>query len=311
MFNIIKEKLAKRKASKLSHMRMNKAMLDIPDLSRGRYILPFDHYTEGVKELLKSIEEKYEIDFIGNWWIEGNPYKGLNITLTPISTPKWKNNVAKALFIRGWSKVAFRIGLPIKSELQIHTKASSELAGENHKLYEILRDVNQPTERRQNAFDQMASSFAKVPTPNNVKVIGQPVTSSRPEPSSEEVMANLLEEISSKTEASVELIKPDYPPDLQALLEKARFFSTTQPDLALFYFNKVVEEFNESSELWTQRGVCIALINSGQVLINLNQPDEAITLLRQVIVKAGSDEDLELEAFNAVSLIEKAESIKK
>lgn len=308
----IKKRLKTWYAEWLDWRRVRNSMINLSDWSRARFIMPMENHTEKVNEFIAYIEKSgiYEIEYIGNWWIEGNTYKGLNFTLNPIGKPRWKFKLLKYLWSIGIP--TFGLRLPIKTEIQIHTEQSSALAEQNHELYKILRDESQPLEDRQEAFDKMVSSFAMVTVPDNIESIGQPVSVSRPEPepSPEEIISSLFEEILNTTGLKVETIKPEYPPRMQQLLDHARSTYRHQPNTAILYFEQVVEEFDSSTDLWVCRGVATALSNSGEVMMYLGEYDKAINYFNRAIEKAGSDPDLKLESDNAAERIKEALKLK-
>jgi hypothetical protein len=58
--------------------------------------------------------------------------------------------------------------------------SSFELKMRNHVSYEIQRDLAQPLELRQQAFDHMAEHSGHLPHPQGIERIGRPVFTKRP-----------------------------------------------------------------------------------------------------------------------------------
>lgn len=251
------------------------------DQFAARYTIPDEVMARVADDLFAKIakEDGKEIEFIGNWWIEGNPYKGLNCVV--LDHEEY-----------------------MKFEIQLHTPESARLAKANHPDYEISRDWEQPIERRQAAFDRMVARFAKVPHPPGIERIGTPVKVSRPVPEPEpidpreEILARVTEAVEKLgIGARVEPIEPEYPDKLRYLLESGRTsMSLRHYRTALREFDQLIAEFGDSSELWSKRGVANATVNSGIALERLGKFDEAIDRFDRVIDQAAEDQDVWQEA---------------
>jgi tetratricopeptide (TPR) repeat protein len=301
----------RRRAEMLDRQRFREAALNITDILRSTIIFPLEGFTQRAKEAIAHTEAtgKYRIGFIGNWWVEGNPYKGLNIELIPTDKP-WKYAIAKSLWIRGLPKLG--LPLPVKAELQLHTQESLETAQANHHLYKIMRNTSEPIARRQQAFDEMSASFARVKVPQNIEQIGFSVTVSRPTPNSENTLQNTLNAIKERVGGDnviIETTKPEYSAGLQELLDRARGIAGTNPNVALLYFEEAARKYDNYNDVWSKRGVAAALLNSGELLIRLKKYTEAVSMFERLIERAGSDEELELEVMNAASLLARAKEL--
>jgi tetratricopeptide (TPR) repeat protein len=106
-------------------------------------------------------------------------------------------------------------------------------------------------------------------------------------------------------------MKPQYPAGLQDLLDRARDLGLFNPNAALLIFGEAVRKCEDCNDLWSQRGVAAALLNSGQILTQLKKYTEAVSMFKRVIERAGSDEELELEAMNAASLLTRVKELQE
>jgi hypothetical protein len=97
----------------------------------------------------------YEVRDVKNYFQTGNSYKGVNVEMrTPGGHP---------------------------FELQFHTPESFELKMRAHAEYEIQRDLSQPLEARQQAFDRMAGWSSELTHPPGIEPVGRPVVLTRPD----------------------------------------------------------------------------------------------------------------------------------
>ncbi len=179
-------------------------------------------------------------EFVGNWWVAGNPYKSLHLVLLHHEQH-------------------------VKSELQLHTSQSLEQAQANRPDYELFRDRQQPLALRQAAYDRMVERFAAVPHPPGVEGIGEPIAVPRPvaETPPRDHHAEALSHMRALAERvaaahgisgiRVEPIVPSYPPLLRFLLDRGRdrlgsgHFRTALED-----FDQLISEFDGDEEHWDE-----------------------------------------------------------
>ncbi len=283
------EEWAKRTGIELSPEELDlQAIMDrIPDALRYRAVLSATEMVSGTQQLLDSLREQgYELDFIGNWWVEGNPYKGLN-----------------CVFIMPDERLKF--------EVQVHTEESARVADDNHSDYEIYRLATAPLADRQTAFTRMVARAAGLAHPPGVETIGTLVTAERPtaSPSPEPAVdpADVLAEMAEQYGFTLIAEQPEYPEGLQALLDKGRAaFENGMFRSAIATFDELAAAFQSDPAVWTQRGVATALTHSGQALMQLERYAEAIERFDRVIAMAASDFEVELEGVRAANLKQEA-----
>lgn len=249
-----------------------------------RQVVPPEAMARLIEIFLAKVDEKAEVEFVGNWWVEGNPYKGVNVALRE-----------REHYVR--------------FEVQFHTAESARLAEANHDDYEILRDPERPLGARQEAFDRMVASFAEVPHPPGIEEIGAPVVKSRPvaEPEKvdarEKLLSDLtpkLEELAARVGGRVEIDRPEYRPDLLLLLEKGRrALQHRRFRTAIATFDELVERFGDDPARWSKRGVANALNNSGVAFLGLGRRSAAIERFDRVIEMGRNDPEVGIEAANA------------
>ena len=276
--------LAAARAAGDEHARvaMERALDNINDIVRYTMVLPQTNMAGLIQRALDELAEKGQVvDYVGNWWVEGNPYKGINCTLVSKTTPHLN-------------------GRPLKWELQFHTEQSGQLARANHNEYAILRDESQPLERRQRAFDSMASRFAAVPHPPGVDEIGTMVVIKRPSDEFETIRS-ILEAGGVKFKLEVE--KPRYPEGLRELLDEGRIAHRQWNwARALEAFDEIVKQFSGDQSVWSRRGVALALLHSSQILVDIEHPQEAAKRLDMIVGMAEESDGVELEAGQARKL---------
>lgn len=262
----------------LSQEHLDHLESQIHDYIAARMKVPAEFMVRIAETLIEKLPaEGKEVDFIGNWWIEGNPYKGLNCVI--LDHEEYR-----------------------KSEVQIHTEESARLAAENHPDYEIFRDPDQALERRQAAFDRMVDRFSNVAHPPGIEKIGTPIRAARPTPEPEpvdpraEIMAR-AKAVAEEMGAQVEPIYPEYPDKLRYLLDTGRKeLSHRHYRTALREFDQLIAEFGDDPEVWSRRGVANAVVNSGIALERLGRLDEALERFDRVIEQAADDEAIWQEA---------------
>lgn len=241
----------------------------VPDMVASRVKIQPDRSAELIPVMIRRFEEASgsTAEFVGNWWVEGNPYKGVNCVFLTV-----RGHGA------GWERC----------EIQFHTPESAKLADRNHRLYEIARDTNLPLRKRQKAFDKMVSRFARVPHPPGIDAIGEKVVKTRPvstaeqhrqdRANAEKDLAEIVESLAAGTGGQVSVqAAPDLPDNLESLLELALDQSdATDYKAALKTLDRAIALYSDELEEATIRGVGIAMVNSGRVLTYLRQYDKAM-----------------------------------
>ena len=122
-----------------------------------RYTMTFERrsLTGGVEQALNDLQASgYHVGPLKNSWLEGNSYKGLNAELRSAS------------------------GHPV--ELQFHTPESYRVKMGTHQDYDVLRNLDQPLEVRQAAFDRCAEQAATLQHPPGIEKLGRLVRQKRP-----------------------------------------------------------------------------------------------------------------------------------
>lgn len=111
------------------HMVLERrAILKVNDIDRMTIILDFEHYTEKMLKIIDFTSGKRWISilYIGNWWVEGNPYKGINVTFTKTGIVLWWKKLISIFWIRGL--IPLKAPPTSKFEVQFHTEESNEVA---------------------------------------------------------------------------------------------------------------------------------------------------------------------------------------
>jgi len=122
-----------------------KAAESMSDTVRYTMTAEGSDYKSSIEGVLKDLEGKGYESRVKNYWLEENPYRGINVALT---TPS--GNMI---------------------ELQFHTPESLEVKEPLHQRYDVYRESADPIER-QALYDEMVSMAQAVPTPPNVQEIG-------------------------------------------------------------------------------------------------------------------------------------------
>ena len=110
-----------------------------------RYTIKLDDeppgaYVAGVQKVLTRLETaSHRVKKLKNYWPSEDNYSGINGVLIAGDGLEW--------------------------ELQFHTSASIEAQSRTRPLYEEMRLVATPLERKRELFDQMTDVWRKVPTP--------------------------------------------------------------------------------------------------------------------------------------------------
>lgn len=256
-----------------------------------RYIVPGEHMTDFIERFLARMDEKAEVESVGNWWIDGNPYKGVNTGL------RHRDHY-------------------VKFEIQFHTKESASLAEANHPDYKLMRDRSRPLAERRQAFDRMVTSFAAIPHPPGIETVGSPVIEHRPAPEAprvdprEQALRELtpkLRELATSMGGRVEIEHPQYRPELRIQLEQGRqALRSGNFRTALATFNELIENFGNDPARWSKRGVANALMNSGHALRYLDRLPEAIERFDRVIEMGTRDPEVRADMLTAERLKQEA-----
>jgi uncharacterized protein YukE len=131
------------------------AAAEIHDILRHTITHPTDTAADQAEAALGQFSDYgYKVVKAPNAWIEGNPYKGINVTLE--------------------TRDGFRF------EVQFHTPESYEVKTVTHPLYDILRDPEKPLEARQRAYDESVQRSAVLAHPPGIERIGTPKIYRRP-----------------------------------------------------------------------------------------------------------------------------------
>lgn len=115
-----------------------------------RYTMRFEdqppgHYVLSVQEVLTELEKHgHDVVRLKNYWPPDDNYSGVNGVLRAPSGLTW--------------------------ELQFHTAKSLEVQSETRDMYEELRKIGTPIERKRALFDAMTEAWSKVPIPERVLV---------------------------------------------------------------------------------------------------------------------------------------------
>jgi len=147
-YRLKSRKSALRKLRKILHEHPDRpvAALMINDSFRYTMLVEDDppgNYVRAIQATFtRLLGEGHEVIEVKNYWPKGDNYSGVNTVL------KHPN------------------GLPW--ELQFHTEASSEWNAKQHSLYEVLRGVDTPVERKREVFDQMKQCWETIPIPAGV-----------------------------------------------------------------------------------------------------------------------------------------------
>ncbi|MET7329495.1 hypothetical protein [Nonomuraea sp. NPDC005650] len=237
----------------------------VPDLYAWQIILPADGFVSLVLAHVQMLEEDTDarLEYMGNWWVSGNPYKGVNCVFVVAKNAR-------------------------RFEIQYHTPESADLAQKNHHLYEIERDAKRSLAERQEAYDEMVKRFANIPHPPNVDQLGELVVKSRPVSSVEHERhmhdhANQwLQALAHKIAAEVPGVtisqRAEYPADLQGLLDASLNYGDAGDDeRALLALDELIDRYiSDAYEDGIAQGVTLALLRSGVILANLSRYDEAL-----------------------------------
>jgi len=252
-----------------------------------RYIVPAEQMAHFTENYLAKMDDVAEVESIGNWWVDGNPYKGVNAVL------RHRDHY-------------------VKFEIQFHTKESARLAESNHPDYKLMRSRSRPLAERQQAFDRMVTSFEAVPHPPGIETVGSPVVEPRPvletprvDPR-EQALRELtpkLQELAKSMGGRLEIEHPQYRPDLQIQLEQGRrALGSRKFRTALVIFDELIESFGDDPARWSKRGVANALMNSGHALCYLDRLPEAIERFDRVIEMGARDPEVRADMLTAESL---------
>ncbi len=139
-----------RKLRLKQHAAPGKPLEEIVIEDTLRYTMRFDdipdgHYIASVQAVLQSLENSgHSVKRIKNYWPADDNYSGLNCVL---KTPS---------------------GLPW--ELQFHTSESIAVQTTTRPLYEELRKIDTPLERKRKLFDEMTAAWNTVKIPFEVLV---------------------------------------------------------------------------------------------------------------------------------------------
>ncbi|CAN0547857.1 unnamed protein product, partial [Laminaria digitata] len=136
---------ATRKLNKylLKHPGEEASQVDLQDMLRYTMRIddqPQGNYVKSVHLILETLEAQgHSVELVKNCWPRGDSYSGVNTVLRAASGLAW--------------------------ELQFHTSDSLRVQAETRKMYEELRKVNTPLQRKRALFKQMAAAWDTVPVP--------------------------------------------------------------------------------------------------------------------------------------------------
>jgi hypothetical protein len=204
-----------------------------------------------------------QIDYIGNWWVDGNPYKAIHLVV-----------------ITGNAKF----------ELQLHTAESMAAVEETHAFYQVYRDSHRPLGERVAALERSVAVFDRVPTPAGVAEIGERVVGRRPgekvvEPDTgaeaRREMERLVATLAGKAGVEVSIEPVTLPADLREAFDRGNEAYARGDLRAAFEAfreaeNRYLEDLGNQSVL-VRRAVAEAMLCQGVILFEGNQPDEALT----------------------------------
>lgn len=250
----------------------------VPDMLGTRFIIEPDECADAVAAALGAFEERASValEHVGNWWVKGNPYKGINSVFLVTEGDG-----------AGW----------LRFEVQFHTPESGELAQRNHDLYKILRNPQRPVRERQHAYDTMAARFDAVRHPPGIDVIGEPVVRKRPvgiveghtraEADTRDEIANLFSELG----LSISIIEREYPDELKHLLDTGLTqLDDGDPGGALDTFDRAIALYADDEDVWATRGVALALLRSGYTLTRLGRFADALARFDSVLEMKRKDD---------------------
>ena len=119
--------------------------INIWDILRYTIILPFESYTEDVKNIINNIEKSiFKLILFKNYWDSDDDYSGINSRFT---IPSMKN---------------------IEIEIQFHTKDSIKVKEDIHKIYHEYKDPKTPYKIKCKLYNNMLEYFKKLPIPKNI-----------------------------------------------------------------------------------------------------------------------------------------------
>jgi hypothetical protein len=236
-------------------------MLGNHDTVAGRIAFETADYAKGLRTALEELGDR--VDYIGNWWVEGNPYKAIHVVIVTGNA---------------------------KHELQIHTAESMDAQQQTHASYKIYNNSGRPLAERIEAFDHSVAVFGRVPTPAGISKIGEPVIVTRPgeEAAERDIGAEVHEEIdklvrmlAEKAGVEVSYQTVTLPSDLREAIDRGNE-AYARGDLRAAFEAFRLAETRYLPDLGNQSGivrraVAEAMLGQGVILFENDQAEDAIT----------------------------------